>query len=272
VSNSSSVSTPSPAPPVRYERQEIPGAIAHIVIVPAGNGARIRPVVGDRVQTVDRFASQNTIAAINAGFFDPANQLTTSFITLDGKLVADARTNSRMMDNPKLKPYLPQILNRSEFRCYRCGPDQRYGFSLHQQPAPAGCEIVEAIGAGPMLLPRNTAEAEAFTDAQTGRDVIGVNQPNARSAIGLTAQQDVILIMVAQTQVGGGMTLVQVAELFKSLGAESAMNLDGGTSSALYYDKQLAYGKLNAKGIAEGRPVKSAIVVESVVEAAKNPK
>jgi hypothetical protein len=248
--------------PIRYEQKEMPGAIAHIVIVPAGHAYRVRPAVVGGVQAVDQFVGKNTIAIVNAGFFDPANQLTTSFITLDGKLVADPKANARMVDNPKLKAYLPQIFNRSEFRRYRCGDRETYGFATHQQATPAGCEMLDAIGAGPMLLPSNTAETEAFTDRQTGRDVIGVNQPNARSAIGLTAQQDVILIMVAQTQVGGGMTLSQMADLLKALGAESAMNLDGGTSSALYYDKQLIYGKRNARGIAEGRSVKSAIIVD----------
>jgi exopolysaccharide biosynthesis protein len=101
-----------------------------------------------------------------------------------------------------------------------------------------GCQIADAIGGGPQLLPEVQAQREGFTDPELGRDAIGSQVANARSAIGITKDQDILLVMVAQTQPKTGVTLPELATLMQSLGAESAMNLDGGSSSEQISDWQ----------------------------------
>jgi exopolysaccharide biosynthesis protein len=253
---------PAPLPPIQFKTQTLDRAIAYIVVVPPDRRYQIRPAVAESVQTVDQMTQQNqALVGINAGFFDPSNQQTTSHIILNRAVLADPKLNSRLVNNPTLKPYLAQIFDRAEFRRYDCQGQVKYLIQYHSQALSDNCQLVDAIGGGPALLPELSAQQEAFFDAKTGRDPIGLNQPNARSAIGITATQQIILVMVAQTQPDGGITLPGLAKLLKSLGAVQALNLDGGTSSAIFYQNQLIYGKRNRSNQAEGRPVKSAIVV-----------
>jgi hypothetical protein len=251
---------PTPLPAIQYQQKQLDRAIAHIVIIPADRRYQMKPVLSPSVQSVEQL-TQTTggTVGINAGFFDPSNQQTTSYVLIDGKTGANPQENSRLVDNPKLKPYLAQIFDRSEFRRYDCQGEIKYRIETHSQSS--DCQLIDAIGGGPQLLPKLTAEPEAFFDRKTGRDPIGVNQPNARSAIGITASNQVILVMIAQTQPVNGMSLPELAKFMQSLGAVQALNLDGGTSSAMFYQNQLVYGKRNTENQPEGRPVKSAIVI-----------
>jgi hypothetical protein len=233
-------------------------AILHVLRLPPGGGL-VEVVVADGVQTVDRFADHNTLAVINAGFFDPANGESTSHSTVAGQLAANPENNRRLVENPKLKAYLPAIFDRSEFRRYDCGGLVQYAILRHHEGLPSNCRMVDAMGAGPQLLPNLSATEEAFWDKTTGRDPIGLGQKNARSAIGLTPKGEVILVMVEQTKSGGGLSLPQLAAKLRDLGATSALNLDGGTSCALYYQTQTMLGKRDAQDRLISRPVKSAL-------------
>lgn len=57
--------------------------------------------------------------------------------------------------------------------------------------------------------------------------------------MGITRDGSIVLVMVAQkpknpTQSGMSLPLPALADFMKSLGAQKAMNLDGGSSSSLY--------------------------------------
>jgi hypothetical protein len=258
--------SPSPAPAspaggVTHTTQSVGKSIAHIVTI---QGEYIvKPVIADDLQTVTQFAQKHqAIAAINGGFFDPKNQQTTSYVVMNQKTIADPKQNPQLTENPQLKQYLRQIFDRSEFRRYDCGGKRTYGIQAHSKPAPSGCQIADAIGGGPQLLPEMQAQREGFTDPELGRDAIGSQAANARSAIGITKDNHILLVMVAQTQPKTGVTLSELATLMKSLGAESAMNLDGGSSSAMMYAQKSVIGTVNESGNANSeRAVKSAIVV-----------
>lgn len=62
----------------------------------------------------------------------------------------------------------------------------------------------------------------------------GVMYPNARSAIGITAQGQLLLATINPGYRGGGITLSRLARLLVKLGAVEALNLDGGGSATLY--------------------------------------
>ncbi|MBK8190473.1 MAG: phosphodiester glycosidase family protein [Vampirovibrionales bacterium] len=241
----------------------------------------VRPVFasGDRLQRLEAFVAHSRArAAINGGYFDPANGQTTSFVLEEGQPWQDPRNNKRLTDNPALKPYLPSIFNRSEFRLYACATGRRYDIAFHDAPAPEGCTLQAALGAGPQLAPDNTAQAEAFIafDAagKRTRDPLGVDRPNARSLIGITPQGDVILGLFTQSPqpaASRGFTLTQASALMQEAGAERVMALDGGGSSAAYYDGRYYYGKLNAKGQVEKRALKSILAVVSPDNALASP-
>lgn len=253
-----------------YQTYELKNATIHIVALPAGT--RLSVAVADELKTVEDFAQQEkALAVINGGFFDPQNGKTTSHLILQGNTVGSPSDNERLMDNPDLQPYLDRILNRSEFRTYQCRTssqtsEMRYEIAAHSDlsPLPNTCTLVDLIGAGPQLLPEDTSYEEGFTDYKDGkrvRDAIGGAGPNARSAIALTADNIILLIMVAQRPDAPGLTLPEVAEFATSLDAVSLLNLDGGSSSTLYYNGQTHLGRLDTGGNAIERPVKSVIVV-----------
>ena len=228
----------------------------------------VLPAVSDTVETPAAIAQrQSAIAALNGGFFDPDNQQSTAYVVLDGKIVADPRQNGSLMQNPKLTPYLSNILNRTEFRQYQCGDRRQYAFALHNDAVPAGCALVAALGGGPRLLPTMTAQQEGFTAEANGvvvRDALRSRQPNARTAIGITRDRSLLWVMVAQKPgvAASGMTLQELAVFMQTLDVEEAMNLDGGSSSSLYYEGKAVYGKRDEFGKPVMRPVKSVLLVK----------
>jgi exopolysaccharide biosynthesis protein len=255
------------AVPPRYEAIAKTRYVAHILTI--APSFTVRPFLAETTLTVEQVAAKtNAIAVINAGFFDPINQKTTSTVLMDGQLVATPKDNERLVNNPKLAPYLNAILNRSEFRVYQCGSQVRYGIDLRSAPIPDGCRLAQAVGGGPQLLPKNTSQLEGFTAYVKGeliRDAIGGTQPNARSAIGLKPDGTVIWVMVAQTLAQpSGMTLDELADFMKRLGVTSALNLDGGTSSSMYVQGNVLYGKRDEAGQPIKRAVKSALLLLKV--------
>ncbi|MEA5447684.1 phosphodiester glycosidase family protein [Leptolyngbya sp. CCNP1308] len=258
-----------PAMPPVYETVRLPSAIAHVMTIPDPVRYPVQVAVVNDLARVDQIVSQVcegegcAAAAINAGFFDPNNGLTTSYVMQDGALVADPNQNDRLIGNPDLTSYMDRILNRSEFRRYDCGGTPSYDITFHQEPVPAGCALVDAVGAGPQLLPQDTSVEEGFIDRTVARDALGSQSPNARSAVGLKADGSVVLVMVAEVPgvSPSGMTMAEVAGLMGDRGVTQALNLDGGSSSTLMYDGTTHYGRLNSAGDLVQRPVKSILWV-----------
>jgi exopolysaccharide biosynthesis protein len=270
--NLSSAQSTSETNSVRYHVVTKESHIIHTVTIPHDSNYTVIPVVSGQLQAIADFIKSEpnqVIAAINGGYFDPVNQKTTSFITQQEKIVADPRFNERLVDNPDLKEYLGKIFNRAEFRRYNCGQETKYDIQLHSTPIPKNCTLIESLGAGPSLLPQDTSVTEGFTAYQAGkkiRDAIGADSLNARSAVGITANGDVILVMVGQKPdkpLNSGISLPELANFLSSLGATKAMNLDGGSSASLYYQGQNFYGRVDKDGKKIQRPIKSILAVTS---------
>ena len=241
----------------------------HTITIPHNSNYIVAPKILGELKSIQEFAEDkdNVIASINGGYFDPVNQKTTSFITQESKIVADPRFNERLVDNPDLKPYLGKIFNRAEFRRYKCGEQTQYDIQLHSAPILSNCTLKASLGGGPGLLPKDTSVAEGFIAYQDGekiRDAIGSDSLNARSAVGITDNGDVILAMVSQQPaqpLDSGISLAEFANFLSSLGAVKAMNLDGGSSASLYYDGQAVYGRVDKEGNRIQRPIKSVLLV-----------
>lgn len=265
----------SPYPTIKYEMRSTPAkkgsasnSVIYVVTIPLRAKFSVTPAFSETTETVESFAKrENALAAINGGFFDPQNQQSTSYVSLRGQIVADPRQNDHLANNPMLAPYLKKIFNRTELRQYQCDRAIRYEFVLHNASIPPGCRLESSLGGGPRLLPILTAQQEGFVDATSGRDPLGSNQPNARSAIGLTRNNTMIWVMVAQPSASSspaGLSLTELAQFMQSLGVESAMNLDGGSSSALYYQGKTVYGKVDESGNRVQRSVKSVLLVKTL--------
>lgn len=221
------------------------GSSAHLVVAYLKGGKwRVRPYVSEKTAATSTVGSeQSASAAINGGFFNLSDGKSASYVTLDGKMQADPHQNHALIENPKLQSFLPQILNRSEIRILKThSPNNSLDIQIakHSDPLPEGRELVDALQAGPRLLPTLEDEKEAFLRKQADGsivDSIACNKPAARSAFGITHDGYAIFLAVsdkAHDRESSGITLAELADLLKHLGCCEAINLDGGASTSFY--------------------------------------
>jgi len=113
--------------------------------------------------------------------------------------------------------------------------------------------VFDAVGGNPVLV-------------QDGRIVRGNVQgsgpffaPNPRTGVGRTSDGHLLLVVVDGRQPGysGGMTLAEFAQLFVDLGADRALNLDGGGSSTVWVNGWVR----NRPSDGHERPVADALLV-----------
>jgi len=83
---------------------------------------------------------------------------------------------------------------------------------------------------GPRLLTDGEIKINGKSEGFKDPSVFG--SPTSRSALGVTANNKLLLITVSNK----GCSLNSLASICKQLGAKDAITLDGGSSSALYYD------------------------------------
>jgi hypothetical protein len=181
------------------------------------------------------------MAAINGGYFNHSDGQPVSHVSIDGAPANNPRLNRALLDNPVLQPVLPLIFDqRVEWRQTSDWRGTRWGIVPHA--APADGTLVHALQAGPRLLPTRDLVGEGFVlkDARgrVTRDGIGSTSPAARSALGLTKDGDLLLVATAgSSKAVRGLTIAELADLMRDLGALDAMNLDGGSSTSMAWRK-----------------------------------
>ena len=113
--------------------------------------------------------------------------------------------------------------------------------------------VKHIISGGPYLV-RNS---EVFVD-MTAQKLGAIGGRNPRSAIGYTADNNLILVAVDGREGSSiGMTLMELASFMQSIGCTNAMNLVGGGSTVMYVNGQVV-NKPQMKG---GIPLSNAIVL-----------
>lgn len=118
---------------------------------------------------------------------------------------------------------------------------------------PAWKNVKHIISGGPYLV-RNS---EVFVD-MTAQKLGAIGGRNPRSAIGYTADNNLILVAVDGREGSSiGMTLMELASFMQAIGCTNAMNLDGGGSTVMYVNGQVV-NKPQMKG---GIPLSNAIVL-----------
>ena len=195
---------------------------------------------------------------VNAGFFDPSNGKTISYVVSDRHTLEDPMLNENLFANPKLRQNMQKILNRTEFRILEC--NDKYSFEIvpHNTPVDFMCSIVESVQGGPLILPDLRLEEEYFIEKKDGkivRESCSVLHKVARTILGIKDGNLHILIITDEHP----MDMYEVQELCKNLGLEKAMGLDGGSSTSMDY-KNL-YHVISIKGDGAGRKLKSFITV-----------
>lgn len=195
---------------------------------------------------------------VNAGFFDPQNQKTISYVTMESQTYEDPMFNENLLANPFLRKNLSKILNRTEFRVVECDGKLKYEIVSHNTPVDFTCDIRQAVQGGPLILPQLRLEEELFIVKDVDkvvRESCSVLHKVARTILGIKDGDLHILIITDEHP----MDMYEVQALCKKLDFERAMGLDGGSSTSMNYKN--IYNVISTKGDGGGRQLKSFILV-----------
>lgn len=120
--------------------------------------------------------------------------------------------------------------------------------------------VKHIIGGGPYLVKNGQAYVD-ISEQKLG----SIGGRNPRSAIGYTADGDLIIVAVdGREKASIGMTLWELAGLMKSIGCINAMNLDGGGSTVLYVNGKV----VNHPKVQGGIALSNAITLNKVNQVA----
>lgn len=212
----------------------------------------------DLVTNDEIHKASGALLTFNAGFFDPENAKSISYVTMDRQTVEDPIFNENLLANPVLRKNLSKILNRTEFRIVECDNKYKYEIVPHNTPVGFSCTVVEAVQGGPMILPDLRLEDEFFIvkdGDKVVRESCSVLHKVARTVLGIKDGDLHVLIITDEHP----MDMYEVQALCKKLGFERAMGLDGGSSTSMNYKNK--YNVISVKGDGAGRRLKSFIMV-----------
>jgi len=224
-----------------FKLQTDNGSAAYLAVIDSNNELRIEPFFNLKTATVsDTARAHNALVAINGGFFNLSDTKSASYVVVNGLSSCESKNNKALVENPKLKPYLASIFNRSELRILKNDSGKlKLEICKHFEPVPASYHLVGSLQAGPQLLPKLTDKEEAFVrtnDDGTLTDSIGSHRHTARTACGITPDGHLLMVCVAskgQAEFSSGVTLLELAEIMRQLGCDRALNFDGGTSTTM---------------------------------------
>ena len=196
---------------------------------------------------------------VNAGYFDPKNGKSISYIVTDRNTTDDPLVNESLLSNPVLRRNLSKIIDRTEFRVVECSNGKRhYEIVPHKSSVDFGCNIITSAQGGPLIYPQLRLEEEFFVVKKDGlvvRESCSVLHKTSRTIIGLKDGEAHILIITDEHP----MDLYEVQDYVKSLGWDRAMAFDGGSSTSMNYLNK--YNVISTKGDGAGRSLKSFLIV-----------
>lgn len=197
---------------------------------------------------------------VNAGFFDPKNSQTISYIVTDRMTSADPIFNKSLYANQFFRQNMNKVLNRSEFRVLQCGNKFKYEIAPHNAGVDFECAIVTSAQGGPLIYPELKLEEEGFiVKDETGkviRESASVLHKTSRTIIGIKGTDECHILIITDEN---PMDMYQVRDLCKELKLDRAMGFDGGSSTSMNYKKKLNIVSL--KGDGAGRVLKSFMLV-----------
>lgn len=200
--------------PVSYSKLTIQGTGVHLVSVDLNSSAvEVRPVLSPAGNTTSLEAlldqGRQPVAAITGTFFCPVQAVTVGNVVSDGRLMTEGSVGSvlRIGDDGSVRV------------------DSLQG-KLGRHVDWSGTKF--AISAGPTLL---VDGQKAIAPASEGFTDPGLYGYRMRAAMGVTAENTLLLLTTLRP-----VSLHELASIFQELGAVEAVNLDGGSSTALAYN------------------------------------
>lgn len=221
--------------------------IVHVIKV--DDFSKIKTVSKRNGNTIYSFVKSNkSWGGINGGFFNHSDGFPVSKVYVNDKLLDDPKNNKSLVNNKKLKKLLPKIFNRSELRLTEFKGKKTINICLNNYPLKNGEKRLYSLQAGPQLLPKITLEEEAFISKDRNgnilRDGISSFSKVARSAVGITKEQNLIFVSIANN----GLTIDELSKIMKNLGSIKAMALDGGSSVSMVWTEDNNYQYFSSMG------------------------
>lgn len=198
---------------VAYRKLIASGVPCHVVQVDLKSPhIRLRAVraqdLGANSRSFRSFVLQTQpIAAITGTFFDTASEAIICNLVRDGKLLESGGAGHTLSLSRT---------NRAEWMSTAGVAGGRHDWSQSEF----------AVSGGPTLIRDGFIQLDAHSE---GFSDPGLFRSAPRAGIATTPQGKLLLITVNQN-----ITLTRFAQVMRSLGAQDAMNLDGGSSTALY--------------------------------------
>lgn len=235
--------------------------IYHIILDGKKLEKRIEFVSSESLVTnKEAHIKSGALLTINAGYFDPKNQKTISYIVRDRNTIEDPLFNENLLSNSILRQNIDKIVNRTEFRVLECDSKYHYEIVPHKTPVEFACSIVTSAQGGPMILPELRLEEEFFivknSEGKVVRESASVLEKTARTIIGLKGNDVHVLIITNKNP----MNIYEVRDLCKKLGFERAMAFDGGSSTSMNYKKSIDVVSTSDEG---GRMLKSFMIINT---------
>lgn len=234
--------------------------IYHIILKGEKIKKRIKFVASeDLITNREAHIKGNATLTVNAGFFDPKNGKTISYIVTDRITAADPMFNMALQANPFFRRNMATILNRTEFRVMQCGNKFQYDIVSHKSNVPFGCALVTSAQGGPLILPELHLEEEGFivrdAEGKVIRESASVLHKTSRTIIGLKGTDECHILIITDEN---PMDLYDVQKLCNELKLDRAMAFDGGSSTSMNYKDKI---EVVSKGDGGGRMLKSFMVV-----------
>jgi tetratricopeptide (TPR) repeat protein len=197
---------------VGYRVEFVNGFGCHVVQINLGSpSVKVTPILSlqypggaEPMSTI--CARERPVAAITGTFFSKTSMLPVGDIMIDGRLVHFGGMGSAIAITPD---------NQAVFRRVPWGRKQNWG------------PFETVMAAGPMLLESGEVALAPAHERFTDPRVLG---RASRTAVGLTAHNKLLMVATRET-----VSLWELAKIMRDLGCTHAINLDGGSSTGLYY-------------------------------------
>ena len=248
----------------------------YVSVAPGNDSGRVEVLLSDdavdRRETVSSFAADTgACVVINGGYFsmERTPAVHAGLLVVDGVIEAPA-TRSVVRDGirfPTARAALGITSSGFEIawvtslegslQAWPEPPPHRPGVPAELAPNAATPWVVEdALGAGPALVSKARANVATNEEVFFGT---AIPYTHPRTAAGITADGTLLLVLVDGRQLASrGVTLEELAAILIGIGADQALNLDGGGSASLVVNDRLLN---NPAGRGRQREVMTAIGV-----------
>lgn len=252
------ICVPASAKDISIDKKD---GIYHVVLKGEKIKKKIKFITSqDLITNKEAHQKSKATLTVNAGFFDPKNGQTISYVVTDKLISADPMFNHSLLSNPFFRKNMNKVLNRTEFRIVQCGNQYQYDITSHKSNIDFGCTLITSAQGGPLILPELHLEEEGFIVKNEDGDVIresaSVLHKTSRTIIGTKGTDECHILIITDEN---PMDLYEVQQLCKKLELDRAMAFDGGSSTSFNYKDKIDVVSL--KGDGAGRMLKSFMIV-----------